>query len=177
MKKINQKKVDEIVKKIEDSDQELSWEEGQPRFKSKTKISKGKSSKQKGTRFELKVRKDLEKNKYFVDKWNNNIDLEKGELVIAKRKYNPYSKVMALGTGFPDFLAFKKVHTEYYSLIGVEVKVNGTLSKIEKEKCKWYLEKEIFSRILIAKEKKVGRNAEVEYVDFKEKYMKEKQNK
>jgi hypothetical protein len=82
---------------------------------------------------------------------------------------------MALGTGFPDFLAFKKIHSEYYSVIGVEVKMNGTLSKVEKEKCIWYLEKEVFSRILIAKEKKVGRKMEIEYLDFKEKYMKKKQ--
>jgi len=78
---------------------------------------------------------------------------------------------MTLGTGFPDFISIKHVHDGLYSVIGVEVKVNGILSKIEKEKCVWYLEKGIFSEIWIAQEKKDGRKIGIEYVDFKERYM------
>lgn len=170
MKKLNQKKVDELIKNITDDDKEVTWIEGQPRFKSVKKKKRGKRSKSKGNRFELKVRRDLEEKGRFVDKWNNNVDLEKNELVIAKRKYNPYSRVMTLGTGFPDFITIKPVADGLYSVIGVEVKVNGVLSREEKEKCRWYLNKKIFSEIWIAKEKRDGRKIIVEYVNFDEKY-------
>jgi hypothetical protein len=100
-----------------------------------------------------------------------------GRLIPAKRKYNPFTKrPMAEGTGFPDFIAIKKdffkidadsVPTfkeeleeifngiifdkvERSVVIGVEAKSNGILDKVEKEKCKWLLENNIFSKILIA---------------------------
>jgi len=38
-----------------------------------------------------------------------------------------------------------------YEVIGVEVKSNGYLSKEEKAKCRWLLDNNIFSKILIAK--------------------------
>ena len=38
MEKINKKRVDKLVGNINDSDKEVSWEEGQPKFKSKLKI-------------------------------------------------------------------------------------------------------------------------------------------
>jgi len=152
------------------------WEKGYPISKLKKNVKKGSSSKARGNRFELKVRHDLESKGRFVDKWNNNIDLEENKLIIAKRKYNPFSKVMTLGTGFPDFITIKPVGESLYQVIGVEVKINGILSKIEKEKCKWYLDKKIFSEIWIAKENKVGRKSEVVYEDFKERYIKNKLN-
>jgi len=95
-----------------------------------------------------------------------------------------------VGTGFPDFIAFRKTMcssaytlnstsqkfrnegAKNHEVIGVEVKINGILSKIEKEKCAWYLKEGIFSRILIAKSVKDGRKIKIEYVDFKEKYGK-----
>jgi len=50
-------------------------------------------------------------------------------------------------------------------VIGVEVKSNGYLSKEEKEKCKWLLENNIFSKILVAsKSKKRGK---IKYKGFK----------
>jgi len=70
------------------------------------------------------------------------------------------------------FISIKKIYEGAYSVIGVEVKMNGILSKIEKEKCAWYLKNKIFSQILIAKSKKNGRKIEVEYEDFREKYGK-----
>ena len=174
MEKVNKKSKEVFMKKIEkanSSEYETDWIEGKPISKKKTEIKKGKLSKARGARFELKVRHDLEEKGRVLDKWNNNVDLENDKLIIAKKKFNPYLRAMTLGTGFPDFVAITHVRDELYSVIGIECKTNGTLSKVEKEKCKWYLEKKIFSQIWIAKVKKVGRKSEIEYVDFKEKYM------
>jgi hypothetical protein len=161
---------DEFIRKSGSEDYEPSWDEKGIKFKKKSEVKKGRTSRAAGSRFELKVRRDLEEKGRVVDKWNNNVDLEIGELVIAKRKYNPFSKVMTIGTGFPDFISIKHVHSELYSVIGVEVKMNGILSKIEKEKCVWYLQKEIFSAIWIAK--KGEKRGEIVYDDFQEKYGK-----
>ncbi len=165
------------MKRIEEagdsSNYETSWDnEGIPKSKEKAKIKMGRVSRATGARFELKVRKDLEEKGRIVDKWSNNVDLEKGEIVPAKRKFNPFSRVMTIGTGFPDFVAIKKIHEGTYSVIGVEVKINGTLSREEKEKCSWYLDKGIFSEIWIAKAVRDGRKIGIEYIDFKEKFMK-----
>ena len=140
--------------------------------KSKKDFSaQGKRNRAAGARFELKVRDTLKKANWLVDKWTNNIDLEKQEVVIAKRKYNPFKKVLVIGTGFPDFIAFKKTK-KGYDVIGIEVKRNGFLSYEEKLKCKFYLEKEIFSKIFIARAKKEVRKIEVELIEFREKYKK-----
>ena len=74
---------------------------------------------------------------------------------------------MAIGTGFPDFICFQRME-RFYKIIGVEVKINGTLSKIEKKKCKFYLKDEIFNEILVAKKKKIGNRVFVEYINFLE---------
>jgi len=166
---------------------------------------RGKKARAAGGRFELKVRKDLEAKGWIVDKWSNNVEFElikpteelgsihKGikimeekakleildaKLIPAKRRYNPFSKALAIGTGFPDFICFKKLEVEtcafvngepysdeVYEIIGVESKSNGTLDKEEKAKCVWYLENNIFSKILIAK--KGTKRGEIEYVEFK----------
>jgi len=140
----------------------------------KTNYSKqGRLNRASGARFELKVRGELEAQKWIIDKWTNNVDLEENKLIKAKRKYNPFKKMLIVGTGFPDFIAFKKTHNKDYDVIGVEVKMNGILSKTEKEKCKWYIENKIFSKILIAKKQKEGRSIKVEYINFEEKYGKE----
>ncbi len=175
MKRVKKERKEEIMEKIrkagDPNNYKVSWDEkGIPKSKEKTKIKRGKKSKSAGSRFELKVRKDLEKKGRVVDKWNNNVDLEKGELVIAKKKFNPFLKAMTLGTGFPDFISIKHVHDRMYSVIGVEVKMNGLLSKVEKQKCAWYLDNNIFSEIWIAKAVKKGRKKEVVYEDFLERY-------
>lgn len=174
-KKIPKSHEEEILKRIKQAGDPhnyiTEWKEGVPKSKKKSEVKKGKLSKERGARFELTVRRDLESKGRFVDKWNNNVDLEENKLIIAKRKYNPFSKVMALGTGFPDFISFKEGPSGLYSVIGVEVKINGILSKIEKEKCKWYLENKVFSEIWIAKSEKVGRKIVVVYTDFREKYL------
>lgn len=95
--------------------------------------------------------------------------MKRGKLIPAKRKFNPFFKVLGIGTGFPDFIAFKRKGKGLgYEIIGVEVKGNGWLDKTEKEKCKFLLNKKIFSEIKIAKKGK--KRGEIEYIDFKEKY-------
>ncbi|MBU2458906.1 MAG: hypothetical protein KKB29_00900, partial [Nanoarchaeota archaeon] len=154
-----------------------------PVSKEKTEMKKGRISKARGARFELKVRADLESKGRVVDKWSNNVDLEKKEVIPVKRLFKKFSLgighyrgVSTIGTGFPDFISIKPVTEGLYSVIGVEVKMNGTLSKIEKQKCAWYLENKVFSSIWIAKAVKKGKKIEIEYDDFKEKYG-EKYNK
>ena len=160
----------EMIKKAGSEKYETSWNEnGLPVSKKKSKIQKGKLSRAQGSRFELKVRAELEEN-WTIDKWTNNVDLEENKLVKAKRKYNPFKKVLVIGTGFPDFICFKKIKNKNYKIIGVEVKMNGNLSKIEKQKCAWYLQNEIFSEILIAK--KGEKRGSIEYDDFLEKHGK-----
>ena len=107
--------------------------------------SQGKKNRAAGSRFELKVRKDLESQGYIIDKWTNNVDLELGKIVPAKRKFNPFLKIIGIGTGFPDFIGIKIEKDERKDLIGVEVKMNGYLSQEEKEKCRFYLKKRLFS--------------------------------
>jgi len=126
---------------------------------------RGKKSRAAGARFELKVRKDLEEKGWIVDKWTNNV--EEGKLVKVKNKFRGINIPMMLGAGFPDFIGIKRKKTGY-DVIGIEVKGNGWLDKIEKEKCKWLLDNKIFSRILIAKKGK--KRGEIEYIDFKKKY-------
>ena len=124
----------------------------------------GKKNKQSGARFELKVRKDLEDKGLVVSKWMNNVDLENNKLISAKHKFRGLGVPMAIGTGFPDFIVFTKT-TELTSIIsGIEVKSNGYLDKIEKERCKWLLDNHIFSNITIAcKGEKKG---EIKYKPF-----------
>ena len=139
----------------------------------------GKKNKASGARFELKVRKDLESKGWIVDKWSNNVEFEQieypvdsncgfteGKLIPAKRKYNPFKGVFVIGTGFPDFIAFKILEREgiycmvetnqkntrefLYEVIGVESKSNGYLDKEEKGKMDWLLQNHVFSKILVA---------------------------
>ncbi|MEI6059045.1 MAG: hypothetical protein WCP89_04720 [archaeon] len=175
------------TREIESEYKPVVDEKGFVKLKKKSKISEGKKSKAAGGRFELKIRKDLEDKGWIVTKWANNLepDVKNGKgwvMIPAKRKFNPFSKALTIGTGFPDFVAFQKMSGDndgsenekiYHKVIGVEVKMNGTLSKIEKQKCKFLLDNKIFSEILIAKRGiKDGRKELVEYDDFKERYKK-----
>ena len=136
--------------------------------------SQGKKNRQAGQRFEAKVRKKLEEMGWIVDKWTNTVDYNRdegiGKVVPAKRKYNPFKKIMVIGTGFPDFICTKNIEERKFEIVGVEVKGNGYLDQIEKGMCHWLLQNKIFSRILIAKKGK--KRGEIEYVDFEEKYGK-----
>jgi len=144
---------------------------------SEEKSERGKKSRAKGQRFEAKVRQDLENLGWVVAKWTNTVDYDKegkkGKVVPAKRKYNPFLKALSVGTGFPDFICFKRKE-EGFDIIGLEVKGSGYLDAIERGMCVWLLENKIFSRILIARRgKKAG---EIEYIDFNAKYNKDKKS-
>jgi hypothetical protein len=112
-----------------------------------------------------------------------------GKLIQAKRKFNPFKRAIMMSGGFPDFIAFKRniingskefqyyadggaevfvepaldLRIKLYEVIGIEAKSNGYLTKEEKDKCKWLIKKNIFSKILIAKKGKGG----IEYTEFK----------
>jgi len=131
----------------------------------------GKLNRAAGARFELKVREDLEKMGWTVSKWMNSIDNEKNKIIPAKRKFNPFLKTMIIGTGFPDFIAFKKTENGF-EVIGVEVKTKGLLDKIERGQALWLIKNKIFSRLLIARKKQQGKRIIVEYEDVEEKYKK-----
>ncbi|MEM3074806.1 MAG: hypothetical protein QW727_02595 [Candidatus Pacearchaeota archaeon] len=148
------------------------FDKGQHILKDKLKIKKGKLSKAAGARFEIKVRNYWENNGWILDKWTNNVDLEKNSLMPAKRKFNPFKRIMSIGTGFPDFIAIKPRKSRFHEVIGIEVKMKGLLSKEEKEKCRWYLNKRIFSKILIAKKFSNGKKIGIEHIDFSKKWMK-----
>jgi hypothetical protein len=135
--------------------------------------AQGKKNRINGQIFETKVKDDLQKMEWIVSKWMNTVEFtkdSKGQLVPAKRKYNPFKKVMVLGTGFPDFICFRSSINSEKEVIGVEVKSNGSLDQIEKGMCRWLLDNHIFSRILIARKKQNGRKIEIFYEDFSKKY-------
>lgn len=123
------------------------------------KISMGKKGRAAGKRFELSVRKDLEKAGWFVVKWANQVDLENKKLVPAKSKWNPFLKrAISEGSGFPDFMAYKLSGIGLYEVIGVESKMSKYLDAEEKKKAKWLIENNVFNQILVGykDEKKRG---------------------
>lgn len=101
-------------------------------FLTMAKLSKEQRRKNrlKGLAFERKVRADLENKGYIVSKWVNNVDLKKGKIVPAKSNF-----YRARTTGFPDFIVLSKERDGFALL---EVKLNGILSKEEKEKINFY---------------------------------------
>ena len=75
----------------------------------KEKISKslmGKRSRAAGRRFEAKVRADLEKMGWIVDKWTNTVNLEEQKLIKVRNRFLGPGKPQMLGAGFPDFICF-----------------------------------------------------------------------
>ena len=147
-------------------------DDGTVRLKKKSKVRMGKKSKASGGQFELRVRKDLEGKGWVVDKWSNNVDLKEGKIVSCKKAFRPIGggrSIMIPSAGFPDFVCFEK-RGNLYKVIGIEVKMNGALSREEKLKCSWLLEAGIFSEILVASkiQERKGGKIRVEYVDFLE---------
>lgn len=139
----------------------------------------------KGMRFEAKVRADLEKKGWIVSKWQNNVELNETILYGPSIIVNPFGKNRLIparqgryrltSTGFPDFICFiKRIRglkkgRFLYEIMGLECKSNGYLSKEEKFKCRWLLDNNIFSKILIAKKGK--KRGEIIYEEFKWKDM------
>ncbi len=123
---------------------------------------------------------EYEETKERIDVKVTRYEAFKGRLISAKHKFCGIGRPMAIGTGFPDFV----IMTDRFHLInmnlldnqimpgtglkkvyGLEVKSNGYLDKIEKEKCAWILKNQVFSKIIIASKGK--KRGEIEYVDFK----------
>jgi hypothetical protein len=160
----------------------------------------GKKNRESGARFERRVRADLEKKGWIVDRWNNNVEFRETELgdtidncermfdgsivhnigetdvvhgKLIPAKYTPRNR----WTGFPDFIGINThggndvVHDfgieipGDFVVIGIEVKQTGKLDKEEKEKIKWYLDNNIFSKILIASKGK--KRGEIKYLEWK----------
>lgn len=134
----------------------------------------GKRNRANGASFELMVRKQLESKGWVVIKNPNNvnkIDTSEGQIIKftqGKSKYNPFTKALMMNSaGFPDFICIKHHAGRgmFREVMGVECKINGYLSKEEKEKCEWLLVNNVFFRILIAKKVKEGRKIKVVFGD------------
>ena len=171
-KKLKRKDFFEEIRRASSEEYVTEWDsEGRVGVqKKKSNVERGSVSRAAGGNFELKVRKDLEEKGWIVDKWSNNVDLDLGKVIASKRVFKRFGVgkgVMTIGTGFPDFVCFDR-RGDLFDVIGVEVKMNGRLSRVEKLKCSWLLEKGIFSQILIASKVKVKNRVRVEYEDFLE---------
>ena len=115
----------------------------------------GKRNRRRGSDWEREVRTDLESQGYIVSKWMNQIENMGDHYLISpcRPKFNPFLKrVVMLAGGFPDFIAFKPGEP----CIAVECKLNGSLTREEKDKIKGYLELRVFSRFLVGYKTKDG---------------------
>ena len=96
-----------------------------------------------------------------------------GKLIQAKNKWAGPGRPMMMGAGFVDFICHKNFYdSRLFDVIGVECKCNGYLTKEEKEKCRWLLDNNVFSKILIAEKTKVKNRVVIVYNDFENKYVK-----
>lgn len=171
-KKLNRKDFLAEIKKASSEEYVTEWDsEGRIGVqKKKSNIERGSVSKSAGGIFELKARGDLEERGWIVDKWSNNVDLDSGKVVPCKRVFRRFGEgrgVMTIGTGFPDFMCYER-RGDLFKVIGVEVKMNGNLSREEKLKCSWLLKEGIFSEILVASKVKKKNRVRVVYTDFLE---------
>jgi hypothetical protein len=155
-------------------------------MKNPDKVKMGKSSRAKGKAFELKVKADLEKQGWLVIRWDKNVEFEqiggvdenvgvtKGKLIQAKHQFNPFTKSMTVGHGFPDFICLKVVcintpigkirpTPDVFEVQLVECKMNGKLDKLEKEKSKWLIDN---LHILFYIAKKGEKRGEIIYEKF-----------
>lgn len=154
-------------------------------MKDPVKVARGRSARALGADFERRVRIDLEENGWIVDKWSNQVQFAKintafpitsisdnmAKLIPAKHKFQQNGIPFTIGVGFPDFIAFRELGDKsLYTIIGIECKMNGKLSKEEKEKCRWLLDNKIFLTIHIAEKTKVKGKIVIVYHDFEEKY-------
>ena len=127
-----------------------------------TNQERGKKARKSGGHFERRVRGFLEDNGWIVTKWQNQVDLDADKMVAAPHKFNFFTKSITPGQGFPDFVCFDKAKGGR-NVIGVESKSAKYLDKDEKAKCKWYLEHNIFDKIIIMYKDRQGHIAEYEF--------------
>jgi hypothetical protein len=138
------------------------------------KVNMGKKSRAQGKAFELRVRKDLEKNGWIVTKWSNNVEfitdwpILQGKLIGAGHKFNPFTHSVIAGNGFPDFICFKKADCHLDGFIAerfmvqlVESKMTGKLDKIEKDKIEW-IKNNLKIQVYVASK---GDKGEVKYAE------------
>lgn len=132
-------------------------------MKDPKKVSAGKRSRTEGKAFETRVRADMESKGWIVDRWTNNV--KDNKLVPAKAKYNPFTKSMMMGSGgLPDFIGYHvNKETGVAIVIGVESKIKGKLDKVEKEKCQWLIENNIFRYIFVAEKIKIKNKITIKY--------------
>ena len=125
-------------------------------IKDPKKVIQGKKNKRSGAQLEAKARAALTEAGYIICRWQNTIIDDK--LVGAKPKWNFFTKSISFsGVGFPDFVAMMSTDIlGVYKVIGLECKKNGYLSPEERVMVKWYLDNEIFPKIVIAKKDKTG---------------------
>lgn len=125
--------------------------------------AQGKRNKASGADFERRVRKDLESDGWIVSKWQNNVDFDEahiGKCVPAKP-----GRFRMMQTGFPDFVAYKRMG-DLYEIYFIESKSNGYLTHEEKKKAVWYLDNSYCSNFLVAKKIKIKNRVHIEYTPF-----------
>jgi len=126
----------------------------------------GNKSRDRGSEWESYVRKSLiEKDNFFITKFHNNFDLKKKKIVSARPGF-----YRLMQTGFPDFMIWKNKSEKLYGVYGVECKVGGELSKIEKMKCYHYLKQNVFIDIYIAHKTKVNNRIVIIYDNFRDRH-------
>ncbi len=160
-------------------------------------VKRGKKSRKEGKDFEARVRSDLTEKGWTVCRFDN--DVKENKLFQAKTNWRrtPFGMFpMNLSPGFPDFIISKHCLLEEDSIkpiveikrnsklgllnevkeldlvfcnIAVECKINGTLDKLEKQKCQWLLDNNIFSKILIASKHKIKNRIHIKYKEWKSK--------
>jgi hypothetical protein len=132
-------------------------------MKEKTKLDYkkiGKRNKLMGADFERRTRAYMESLGYCVTKWHNNV--KENKVISAKPGF--YRQMQ---TGFPDFLCFIHVDNmenpkiRLYDIIMIECKINGRLSKEEKEKVKFYLDHDYCDKFYIASKGYDGRKIKI----------------
>lgn len=165
-------------------------------MKDPEKVKQGKRNRAAGADFERRTRKNLEEKGWMVSKYQNNLNYEfiddnfNGDYVSIPARA---SKFRLSSTGFPDLITYKIIGCKYcmeelglsetedietseHKLFDVqfyECKVNGQLSKEERQKAKWYLDNNHCSKFYIVSKQKVKNRIHIIYTDFND-YMKNK---
>lgn len=124
------------------------------------KKKQGRRNRLNGAIFERRVRADLISKCFFVDRWTNNV--QDGKCLSAKT-----NRFGSRTTGFPDFLAYRLRPGDIYEINFIECKMNGSLSKIEKEKAQLYLKRNYCHHFYIAYKTKEKNRVRVNYKEVK----------
>jgi hypothetical protein len=133
-----------------------------------SKQQQGKRNRAAGSAWERKVREYLNIDGWCVSKFQSNVDIAERKLIPAKS-----NRFLARSTGFPDFICWKRNDKLCYDVIGVECKINGYISKEERDKMFILKELGVFSKIFIARKcKKNAKTIFPMYTEFETKEWK-----